>query len=135
MSNLYSTRRGFLRAAGGAAAAFTIVPRSVLGGNGITPPSEQLTKAVIGVGGMGQGHLTYPGAKLLAICDVDHNHLTRTLAKCGPDVKGYHDFREVLSRDDIDIVHIVTPPHWHGLMATAAAQAGKDIWCEKPMTR
>mgnify|MGYP000133979845 CR=1 FL=1 len=135
MSNLYSTRRGFLRAAGGAAAAFTIVPRSVLGGNGITPPSEQLTKAVIGVGGMGQGHLTYPGAKLLAICDVDRNHLTRTLAKCGPDVKGYHDFREVLSRDDIDIVHIVTPPHWHGLMATAAAQAGKDIWCEKPMTR
>ncbi len=135
MSHLNLTRRGFLRAAGGAATAFTIVPRSVLGGNGITPPSEQLTKAVIGVGGMGQGHLTYPGAKLLAICDVDRNHLTRTLAKCGPDVKGYHDFREVLSRDDIDIVHIVTPPHWHGLMAVAAAQAGKDIWCEKPMTR
>lgn len=129
------TRRHFLRAAGGALAGFAIVPRHVLGGSGFTPPSEQLTKAVIGVGGMGQGHLTYPGAKLLAICDVDKGHLNSTLAKCGPEVKGYHDFREVLSREDIDIVHIVTPPHWHGLISVAAAQAGKDIWCEKPMTR
>lgn len=129
------TRRYFLKAVGGAAAAFTIVPRHVLGGSGYTPPSEQLTKAVIGVGGMGQGHLVYPGAKLLAICDVDRSHLTQTLAKCGPEVKGYHDFREVLGREDIDIVHIATPPHWHAAMSIAAAQAGKDIWCEKPMTR
>jgi predicted dehydrogenase len=135
MNTGYTSRRAFLRTAGSIAAAFTIVPRHVLGGSGHTPPSEQLTKAVIGVGGMGQGHLTYPGAKLLAICDVDRNHLTNTLAKCGPDVKGCRDFREVLSREDIDIVHIVTPPHWHALMAIAAAQAGKDIWCEKPMTR
>ena len=51
------------------------------------------------------------------------------------EVKGYHDFREVLGREDIDIVHIATPPHWHAAMSVAAAQAGKDIWCEKPMTR
>lgn len=130
-----TNRREFIRSASAAMAAFTIVPRYVLGGNGYTPPSEQLTKAVIGVGGMGQGHLTYPGAKLLAICDVDSTHLNETLKKVGPDVKGYHDFREVLGRSDIDIVHIVTPPHWHGMMAVAAAEAGKDIWCEKPMTR
>lgn len=135
MPTKHLSRRQFLRAAGSAVAAFTIVPRHVLGGNGYTPPSDSLTKAVIGVGGMGQGHLTYPGAKLLAVCDVDRGHLTQTLAKCGPEVKGYHDFREVLDRDDIDIVHIVTPPHWHGVMAVAAARAGKDIWCEKPMTR
>ena len=48
---------------------------------------------------------------------------------------GYHDFREVLARDDIDVVHIATPPHWHGIISAAAARAGKDIWCEKPMTR
>ena len=106
------SRRNFLKTAG-AAAAFTIVPRRVLGGPGQTAPSDQLTKAVIGVGGMGQGHLTYPGAKLLAICDVDEQHLSRTLAKCDKDVKAYKDFREVIDRDDIDIIHVPTPPHWH----------------------
>jgi predicted dehydrogenase len=50
-------------------------------------------------------------------------------------VKGYRDFREVLARKDIDIVHIPTPPHWHALISIAAAKAGKDIWCEKPMSR
>jgi predicted dehydrogenase len=115
--------------------AFTIVPRFVLGGAGYKPPSEELTKAVIGVGGMGMGHLGYPGARLLAVCDVDEQHLKQSLEKVGEGVKGYRDFREVLDRPDIDIVHIATPPHWHGLISIAAAEAGKDIWCEKPMTR
>ncbi|MCJ7485959.1 MAG: Gfo/Idh/MocA family oxidoreductase, partial [Candidatus Aminicenantes bacterium] len=53
----------------------------------------------------------------------------------GPGVAGYADFRDVLERPDIDIVHIATPPHWHALISIAAAAAGKDIWCEKPMTR
>jgi myo-inositol 2-dehydrogenase / D-chiro-inositol 1-dehydrogenase len=128
------SRRGFLAQSLAAGAAFMIVPRRLLGGPGHTPPSEELTKAVIGVGGMGQGHLGYPDARLLAICDVDELHLTNTLKKC-PDAKGYRDFREVLARPDIDIVHIATPPHWHALISLMAAQAGKDIWCEKPMTR
>lgn len=106
-----------------------------MGGINFVPPSDQLTKAIIGVGGMGQGHLGYEGTKLLAICDADANHLSRTLEKVGNSVKGYRDFRDVLARPDIDIVHIVTPPHWHGLMSVMAAEAGKDVWCEKPMTR
>lgn len=128
-----TTRRNFLKTSA-AIGLFTIVPRKVLG-QGVTPPSEELTKAVIGVGGMGQGHLTYPGARLLAICDVDRLHLADTLSRVAPEVKGYHDFREVLDRDDIDIVHIATPPHWHALISIMAAKAGKDIWCEKPMSR
>lgn len=128
------SRRGFLGSAL-AASAFTVVPRHVLGGPGNQAPSETLTKAVVGVGGMGQGHVRYGGAKLLAICDVDDRHLQSTLNKVSDDVKGYHDYREVLARQDIDIVHVVTPPHWHGLIAMEAAEAGKDIWCEKPMTR
>ena len=132
------TRRQFFRGAGGvagAAAVFSIVPRKVLGGAGQTAPSDELTKAVIGVGGMGQGHLRYAGAKLLAVCDVDKKHLQSTLGKVAKDVKGYTDFREVIDRDDIDIIHVPTPPHWHALISIAAAEAGKDIWCEKPMTR
>ena len=56
-------------------ATITIVPRHVLGGVGYIPPSDQLTKAVIGVGGMGRGHFGYAGTRVVAICDVDKNHL------------------------------------------------------------
>lgn len=129
------SRRGFIKASLAAATAFSIVPRQVLGGPGIIPPSDQLTRAVIGVGGMGMVHLDYPGARTLTVCDVDEKHLQAALEKAGPGVQGYRDYRQVLARPDIDIVHIATPPHWHGLIAVAAAEAGKDIWCEKPMTR
>jgi myo-inositol 2-dehydrogenase / D-chiro-inositol 1-dehydrogenase len=128
-------RRDFLKRSITAAAAFSIVPRSVLGGAFGPAPSDQLTRAVIGVGGMGMGHLQYENGRLLAVCDVDENHLKSALAAGGPGVAGYRDFREVLARPDIDIVHIATPPHWHALMSVMAAEAGKDIWCEKPMTR
>jgi len=129
------SRRKFMTQAASAAAGFTIVPRHVLGGAGYTPPSEELLKAVIGVGGMGRGHMDYPGARLVAVCDADGEHLKQACEKAGPDVQGYRDFREILDRPDIDIVHIATPPHWHALMSIMAANAGKDIWCEKPMTR
>jgi myo-inositol 2-dehydrogenase/D-chiro-inositol 1-dehydrogenase len=128
-------RREFLKKSAAATLAFTLVPRHVLGGTGYTAPSDQLTKGIIGVGGMGRGHFGYEGTRLLAVCDVDKAHLEQAVAAGGADVKGYHDFRELLARPDIDIVHIATPPHWHGIMAKMAAEAGKDIWCEKPMTR
>jgi myo-inositol 2-dehydrogenase / D-chiro-inositol 1-dehydrogenase len=135
MTEKMNNRRDFLKKSLVAAAGITIIPRYVMGGNGFLAPSDQLTKAIIGVGGMGQGHIVYEGTKLLAICDADKDHLSSTLKKVGPDVKGYSDFRELLLRPDIDIVHIATPPHWHGIMSVMAAQAGKDVWCEKPMTR
>ena len=128
-------RRDFLRNSAAALAAFTIVPRHVLGGPGYIAPSDQLTKGIIGVGGMGRGHIGYEGTKVLAVCDVDKLHLKQAMELVGKGVDGYSDFRELLARPDIDIVHIATPPHWHGLMSIAAAEAGKDIWCEKPMTR
>jgi predicted dehydrogenase len=129
------SRRQFAFRAAAAAASLTIVPRRVLGGPGHTPPSDTLTKAVVGVGGMGREHLRYAGAVLRAVCDVDRSHLESALEMAGPDVAGYTDFREVLDRPDIDIVHVATPPHWHGLVSLAAVLAGKDVWCEKPMTR
>ena len=131
------TRRRFLGGAAAIATGVTIVPRHVLGGPGHTPPSEQITKAVIGVGGMGRGHLhgVNSEAKLLAVCDVDKKHLELAVKQGGEGVQGYSDFREVLERPDIDVVHVPTPPHWHALISIAAAKAGKDIWCEKPMSR
>ncbi len=70
-----SSRRKFLKSAVVAGAGFTIIPRHVLGGNGFIPPSDQLTKAIIGVGGMGRGHIPYEGTRVVAICDVDTEHL------------------------------------------------------------
>lgn len=128
-------RRKFLQTTALASAGFSIVPRHVLGGTGFTPPSDQLTKAIIGVGGMGRGHIGYEGTRLIAVCDVDKDHLKQAVEIGGKDVRTYTDFRELIQQPDIDVVHIATPPHWHGLMAVAAAEAGKDIWCEKPMTR
>jgi len=128
-------RREFLFRSAAAGAGLTIVPRHVLGGRGYMPPSDQLTKGIIGTGGMGLGHFAYENTRLLAVCDVDASHLRRALDKAGKGVTGYHDFRELIARPDIDIVHIATPPHWHGIMSKMAAEAGKDVWCEKPMTR
>jgi myo-inositol 2-dehydrogenase / D-chiro-inositol 1-dehydrogenase len=130
------TRRQTLKGLA-AMASVQIVPSRVLGLNGQTPPSEVLTKGIIGCGGISESHLTMPG-KLLALCDVDRRHVDFRMSQTGGEangVKAYHDFRELVARPDIDIVHICTPPHWHALMAIAAAKAGKDIWCEKPMSR
>jgi myo-inositol 2-dehydrogenase / D-chiro-inositol 1-dehydrogenase len=128
-------RRNFLKKTSAAAVAIAIVPRHVLGGEGYTAPSDQLTKGIIGVGGMGRGHFGYEGTRLLAVCDVDKKHLDDAIAAAGGKIPGYHDFRELLMRPDIDIIHIATPPHWHGIISKMTAEAGKDIWCEKPMTR
>ena len=129
-------RREFMKSTLAAAVAPLVVPRHVLGQAGRLSPNEKPTRAIIGVGGMGRGHIGYiKESPLLAVCDVDSRHLTQAVGQAGPDVKGYRDFREVLERKDIDIVHIPTPPHWHGYISVAAAKAGKDIWCEKPMTR
>jgi predicted dehydrogenase len=90
---------------------------------------------VIGVGGMGRNHFRYAGTRVVAICDVDRKHL-REASEILKDkgVKTFTDYRELIQLPEVDIVHIATPPHWHGIMAADAARAGKDIWCEKPMT-
>ncbi len=131
------SRRLFLKNSLGTLAAFTIVPRHVLGGTRYLAPSDNLTKAVIGVGGMGRNHFAYAGTKTVAICDVDARHIQLALNELGGGngVKTFKDYRELITLPEVDIVHIATPPHWHGIIAADAARAGKDIWCEKPMTR
>ena len=135
ISSTHPSRREFIKKSALVIGAFAIVPRHVLGGPGFMAPSDMLTKGIIGVGGMGRGHIAYEGTKVVAMCDVDKNHLKDGIALAGGNVRGYSDFRELLTQPDIDVVHIATPPHWHGIMSVMAAQAGKDVWCEKPMTK
>ena len=134
-------RRTFLKTLGGVG-LFTIVPRHVLGGERYVAPSDQLTKGIIGVGGIGKSNLHFTSderCRLVAVCDVDKKHLEQGVnlgkRKFDQTLQAYHDYRDLIADPNIDIVHIATPPHWHGIMAVEAAKAGKDIWCEKPMTR
>ncbi|MDZ7620446.1 MAG: Gfo/Idh/MocA family oxidoreductase [Patescibacteria group bacterium] len=124
------SRRRFLQGVAATSATLTIVPRHVLGGPENTPPSETLGGALIGCGGRGNGTFNTmgPNVKRLAECDV------RFVGKADNKTI-FTDFRRLLERKDIDVVAIATPPHWHALITIAAMQAGKDVMCEKPMTR
>ena len=117
---------------GAAAASVLIVPRHVLGGPGQDAPSDTVTYAVIGNGKRRDAGIGCLGKrKKIAICDVDVKHIGGP-----PDNKTrYTDYRRLLERKDLDVVAIGTPPHWHALPCLHAAQAGKDIFCEKPMTK
>ena len=129
-----NSRRKFIKGSLLALGGISIVPRHVLG-KGFLAPSDHLTKGVIGVGGMGRNHFKYAGTKTVAICDVDKGHIKIALDMLGNGVKTFADYRELIQLPEVDIVHIATPPHWHGIMSADAARHGKDIWCEKPMTR
>ena len=132
------TRRQVLKTAAGAG-LFSIVPAGVLRGE--TAPSNQLTRALIGFGCIAQSgnHLTLKGSRLIGLCDPYKSRVQHGLQRaeqCGwGKVKAYENFMALLADKDVDVVHICTPPHWHGCMSVMAANAGKDIWCEKPMTR
>ena len=114
----------------------------MLGGPKHVAPSDQLTKGIIGTGGIGRSSYHFTSdeqCRLVALCDVDKNHLASAVElgkqKFGQKLQTYHFYRDLINDPNVDIVHIATPPHWHGIMAVEAARAGKDIWCEKPMTR
>ena len=133
-----TTRRQFLKGAA-AVGAFNIVPAKVLWG--AEAPSNQLTRALIGFGEIAHSanHLPFKGSRLVGLTDCYAPRVAAGLAaaeKAGwGRVKAYRNFIELVNDPDVDIVHICTPPHWHGVQSVMAAKAGKDVWCEKPMTR
>ena len=106
-------------------------------------PSDQLNIGLIGAKGMGWADLTaalkVPGVNLVAICDVDKNVIDQRMAdlvKLNVDsskVKTYGDYRKLLDNKDINAVIIGTPDHWHALIMMNACEAGKDVYCEKPV--
>jgi predicted dehydrogenase len=128
------SRRDFLSTTA-ATAAFTIVPRHVLGGAQHTAPSEKLNIAGIGVGGMGKSNLSQlESENIVALCDVDHVYAGGTFKKY-PQAKVYTDFREMLDKEKgIDAVMIATPDHTHAVISMEAMRRGKHVYCQKPLT-
>ncbi len=164
MSRLFRpTRRQFLHSTTAAVGAFgvpTIIPASALGRDDKPPPSKRITVGVIGTGNMGMGDIRgFLGdnrAQVVAVCDVNKESpgywggaiAGREPAKrliedaYAADKKSgtykgcdtYVDFRELIDRKDIDVVVVSTPDHWHAIPVITAAKAGKDIYCQKPLS-
>lgn len=139
-----STRRKFLQQAAAASTALAVpcfVPARVLAA-GASQPNERIAVGIVGTGGMGSAHLgsllNRADTEVVAICDVDAAHRQRALdtiraknvnSKC----QAFADFRELVALDGVDVVYVVTPDHWHALVSIAALEAGKDVYCEKPL--
>jgi predicted dehydrogenase len=138
-----SSRRNFLKTAGAITAASTLPSWLIEECNAqqrrgraeSLPPSEKVNLALIGCGGQGTGDAKNASryGQIVAVCDVDAGHLAAA-QKTFPGAEGYADFRRLLERKDVDAVICGTVDHWHTLVAMAAMKAGKDIYCEKPLT-
>ena len=129
------SRRDFIKGTA-AVAAFTIVPRSVLGGPGNTPPSDKLNIDGVGIGGMGKENIkACESENIVALCDVDWNYAADVF-KQYPNAKKWKDFRKMLDEQkDIDAVVVATPDHTHAVVAMTAMQRGKHVYVQKPLTR
>jgi predicted dehydrogenase len=127
------SRRRFIQTA--AASTALVLPRHVLGLGGARPPSDTLNIAGIGIGGQGAHDLAqFADHNIVALCDVDADYAGRTFERY-PKAKRYADYRRMLQdQKDIDAVVIATPDHTHACIALAAMQAGKHVYCEKPLT-
>jgi predicted dehydrogenase len=133
----HMTRRSFLSRAA-ALSLPLVVPASALGREGKPPASDRVAIGLIGTGGMGSYHLNelkgYPDVEILAVCDVDEKARTAAQRAVGGGCAAYNDYRALLDRPDIDAVVVATPDHWHTLVSIHGCQAGKDVYCEKPLT-
>lgn len=144
------TRRRFLGTTAAVAGVPLIVPGSALGFEDKKPASERLNVGFIGMGTMNRGHLNWflgqKDVQVMAVCDVDTKR--REAAQKTVETKyaqekkdgkykgceAYNDFRDIIKRTDIDAVVIATPDHWHAIPCLEALKAGKDVYCEKPLT-
>ncbi|MCS7188018.1 MAG: Gfo/Idh/MocA family oxidoreductase, partial [Armatimonadota bacterium] len=128
-------RREFLSSSIGASIA--ILASKSFGQEGKSSPNERIGLGFIGVGPRGMALLhefcQFPDVDIVAVCDVHQERVDKAVGATGGKAVGLKDFRQVLDRKDVDAVVISTPPHWHALNSILACQAGKDVYCEKPM--
>ncbi len=136
------SRRSFLRrsAASVSVGSMTYFLPTFPAAKGDTPeaPSDKIRIAAIGVGGQGKANLNNHAKNCVAVCDVDSDHLGAAVKQVqnasGKAPVAEVDYRKILDRKDVDAVVITTPDHWHALMCVDACNAGKDVYCEKPLT-
>ena len=134
------SRRSFLKTMAASAAAPLLLPSRVW--SAPTGPNNKVGVGCIGLGMQGRGLLggfLGQDARVLAICDVDTNRRNDSKQRVdrhygNTDCQAYNDFRDIIKRKDIDVVCIATPDHWHTIPILAALRAGKDVYCEKPLT-
>ncbi|MGH2270596.1 Gfo/Idh/MocA family protein [Anaerohalosphaeraceae bacterium U12dextr] len=141
-------RRSFLRKASAAFAGAVgfpyLISPSALGKNGYIAPSNRITMAAIGCGSMGRGNmdsfLQIPEVQIVAVCDVDQNHLRNAKNAVdrhygNQDCRSYGDYRQLLAKEKVDTAMLALPDHWHAAMAVACIREGIDIYGEKPLAR
>ena len=139
-------RRQFLKRATGTAIGAVsfpyVIASSALGKDGSIAPSNRITAGMVGWGMQGPANtetfLSEEDCQVVAMCDLDEGPLDRGVRRINKrngnkDCKAYHDFRDMFAREDIDVVMLAVPDHWHAIVAIAAARAGKDIYGEKPL--
>ncbi|MHC4691290.1 MAG: Gfo/Idh/MocA family protein [Planctomycetota bacterium] len=141
--NKHIPRRKFLKTAAASVAIPYILPSSVFSNNEREVPSKRLTLGLIGLGSMGMRHLKgflqEEDCRIVGICDVDASRLSAAAGEINKHYKNndcaeYRDYREMVSRNDIDTLCISVPDHWHAIIALEGILAGKDIYGEKPLT-
>ena len=139
------SRREFLTRSAAGIAGFTILPSWVMGGVRIAP-SDRVVMGFIGLGQQGLSDFTSfsncPGVQVAAGCDVDSMKRERFVRRItawqkqqgvAPRCDSYEFYEEMLERKDIDAIEVATPDHWHALTTIHACQAGKDVYCQKPL--
>ncbi|MCY4779816.1 Gfo/Idh/MocA family oxidoreductase [Sphingobacterium sp. UT-1RO-CII-1] len=139
-------RKEFIKSTVAASIGFAILPRHVLGGNGFLAPSDRINLGFIGVGkqaaGLASAMNELKETMIVAASDVDSRKLSAfikrtsemTAAKPANNVRGYAEYRELLAAKDIDAIVVASPDHWHAMHVIDSAKAGKDIYCEKPLS-
>jgi predicted dehydrogenase len=123
------------RAVVAATLAPLIVPRHVLGGKGYQAPSDTLTIAAVGIGGMGRNYLEGCNKeKIVALCDLDHNYAAKVFDTY-PSARRYHDYREMFDKEEknFDSLIIAVPDHMHSILLMSGIRMKKNIYCAKPI--
>lgn len=143
-NGLRVSRRGFIGGAVAALAVPAMIPRHVLGDEKNVPANEKIVLGLVGIGKMMlDSHLPHfvrmPEVKVVAVCDVDTTRREAGKKRVddaygSADCRAYVDYREILARNDIDAIACATPDHWHAMIILDACKAGKDMYCEKPLT-
>src|SRR6185436_2854464 len=139
-----STRRDFIKQGAAGALVTTVSSRVLASEHLLDSPvqvsaNDKIRLATIGVGGQGSGDtntaLRVPGVEMVAAADVYDGRLIRAKEVWGNHLFTSRDYREVLARPDVDAVIVATPDHWHARISIDALNAGKDVYCEKPVVQ